>query len=146
MSTRSMTLLESAHGVRIYLYRHCDGYPACAGDSILQAIERAGGKVNAARVAAELLADKEASYELADWKPEDRGDLEHVYHVREGHELSAVVHFARKPCDDTPYTDWPNKAYSIIGFRVFVGFEVAEMLRRAAEFRARVKLDARAEA
>lgn len=80
MSTRSMTVIrESRTGHPVYLYRHCDGYPACALASLLEACGDDGAFRTATGAAMELLNSNDARYELAFYPPEDQGDLEHVY-------------------------------------------------------------------
>lgn len=137
MSTRSMTILESDHGVRIYLCRHCDGYPAGAGVALFGALENTGPYAQAAHAARALLS-RPGDYELADWTPDDQGDLEHVYHATYLLERDTwtVTHYARSRWrdGDTAYLSWPSASYGLADFGVMVDREAAALNRRAAEY------------
>ena len=94
MSTRSMTVLaDQARTYPLNLYRHWDGYPAYAGLALAEVLEKSTNATQAASKLLQLLnRDEEGNinkygsahpYELADWGPDQQGDLEHVYRAQQ---------------------------------------------------------------
>lgn len=158
MSTRSMTVLESPNGVRINLYRRCDGYPAYAGATLAKALAFDGERIyapSAAEVATKLLAETHEGfggaprpdYELADWGPDDQGDLEHVYLAKRTESqlggipegcVWKVSHFERAGWDSKSdsYLAWPVQTYALKDFAAFCAREQAEMQKRMEAFHA----------
>lgn len=149
MSTRSMTVLEG-EAMPLRLYRHCDGYPACAGKALADALSPGGtldkgnGPIQAA---ARLLRETyEASahckaqpiYELAHWTPEQQGDLEHVYVARwYGSVGWRIEHRERTGWGPGGAEVWAKTKYTLPEFQAFCAREVAAMELRIAEYEKR---------
>lgn len=147
MSTRSMTIFNG-RGATINLYRHCDGYPAGAGDSLLEAIGTTEKHRLQLGAIATALVDlrypcpsydpsgkTRPVYELADWAPEGQSDLEHVYVVwANGDKYSdlRITHYGRANWQQDTPKDWPSQTYDVESFRAFVAREQAEIDRRVA--------------
>jgi len=145
VSTRSMVVLRGGKGqsATIFLYRHMDGYPACAGLDLAEAIgDNTQIKRPAAQLARKLLdlryekqdyQEKASSiYELADWLPEEQGDLEHVYRVLgAGTSFARVAHFQRANWQHDSWLDWPSQSYSPDEFLAFTKRESEALEERA---------------
>jgi hypothetical protein len=125
-----MTVIKGDNGLEFNLYRHCDGYPAEAGAALLEAVARAHGvgQPSAAEVTRRLLgqpSEERGDYELADWRPEDQGDLEHVY-VVEVREPAMVTHYARAGSSDADaddYRKWPHARHTLAAFAEVVNLD-----------------------
>lgn len=86
MSTRANIVLESGES-RVYLYRHCDGYPAETGADLVRLLAATGG--SASGFLQSLLDQRyeKQSYESAakriyELTSEVHGDIEYLYRVR----------------------------------------------------------------
>lgn len=140
-----MTVLSNPRAT-IYLYRHCDGYPAEAGRSLVDAI-KAQGQSGIAEIAQELLTPSaKHKYELVDYQPDEQGDLEHVY---------VVTAYDDLPEDDgsTPQSysiehrslrnwspaSWVSAKYSVSDFEAFVSRKEAELQERWEKLQAELK-------
>jgi hypothetical protein len=156
MSTRSMTLVQQSYSgpdAFIPLYRHCDGYPAEAGAAIVEALnsltaEKDGSRLSGAceAIVSRLLKGDIGEYRLANWMPNDQGDLEHVYWIfREINNGSwsnwKIRHAARAGWVESQKTvdDWPTATYSLAEFVAFVNLERQQMNKRIAQLRATSK-------
>lgn len=147
-----MTVLRNGT-TTIHLYRHCDGYPACAGVDLATALTK-HAKGGIADVAATLLAQRYETgitsspsrpvYELADWTPEQQGDLEHVYTVEDRHGRAdfdgserirfRVTHRERKGWGEPER--WDSKRYDTEDFAAFTAREEAAMQERIRRYHA----------
>lgn len=147
MSTRSMVVIQNTHArsgghVTLYLYRHCDGYPAGAGETLNRILDEAGEHPDAASVASRLLAERYEGqrgrpvYELADWTPEQQGDLEWVYVVSCGNSCVEVT--VRERVDRFQGDEkWVHHPMSRERFREYVAEHVAAYEARVAAYHAR---------
>lgn len=136
-----MTLVAGERAT-VYLYRHCDGYPAEAGTTLYAALGTEAAPASFDAAVRHLLAGADGSrYELADWKPEHQGDLEHVYEAR--HRKSggwSVLHWSRPrgawdPAHDN-YRAWPCAVLDLSGLCILVNRDRREMNARMAVLRA----------
>jgi hypothetical protein len=136
----TVTQPYSGPGESVPLYRHYDGHPGEAGATLLEILR--GNPRDTEAVVAALLSvryeDGRPTYRAATWKPEDQGDLEHVYHVERVDGAWTVTHYARpgwtegasdKPCD------WPHARHSLAEFLEVVNRDRKQMNARAAEIK-----------
>lgn len=137
------------------LYRHCDGYPACAGLALAEVLGKSKNATQAAGRLLRLLYDGKTYgdphiYEFADWGPQDQGDLEHVYEVHQ------TVAGARADRSQAPLAEdieqgweivhkwrigwgenesWGRARMSLADFLAYCQKEAQDMERRAAAMR-----------
>lgn len=106
MSTRTNVLVKFGE-TTIYLYRHCDGYPAECGAAIAEALAKARGHSYSSGDAfmQALLSNR---YEATSYGPERpvyefttdyHGDIEHVYEIKFGDDGVAKIRHKARPDD-----------------------------------------------
>lgn len=155
MSTRCNIVLRFGKSV-VYIYRHCDGYPAEVGGHLVEVIRASvahpsGGWYSAAGVAGKVLAAllgaryEKASYEDApraiyELTSDYHGDIEHAYEVKvpdswaSGPAKVKVRHAAR-PSHFPPVDEWcrGGSFVSVDDFAKVVNRERVASNRRLAE-------------
>ena len=145
MSTRSATIIRLTYDTSdaLHLYRHSDGYPACAGQAILDALDGAECPEQVAGKLLSMTYDGERGMRLkAIYHPTDNaanhGDLEHVYEVFYA-DGWRVKHAARQGWQDNDedFRRWPTSNMSHAEFADYVAQEQTEMQRRIDAYRAR---------
>lgn len=152
MSTRSMVVfMDSGYGSRgrtLSLYRHWDGYPAESGAAILEALkgaqdcEEAASRLLSNRYNATSYKGSEPVYRLADWTPEQQGDLEHVYIISRAATVWNVLHQERI---NSSYNEksgeyrWSELNYGLAALAQLVNADRAAINANLAKLRASSK-------
>lgn len=149
MSTRTNIVIRNGK-TKVYLYRHSDGYPACNGIDLAEAM---AASKNVADLLVNLLSRR---YEATKWRPEKpiyevttdlHGDIEWIYVIcqrRDGKGFRVgwqQIELARRfegfdVTDDTVQAD-----RTLDAFTSFVKSEEAKMLDRIAAYEARNKAE-----
>lgn len=138
MSTRTNVTIEYGDS-RVILSRHCDGYPACTGGSILRALidNKAAHRAVSALIAecydATQFCPARPIYELT---TSIHGDIEHEYLVRFDvgtGKLDSLAHRRRLNWSDDPAAWPPWKLYTLADFAELVNRERAWMNARIRE-------------
>lgn len=138
MSTRSMTIVTEG-AMSVYLYRHCDGYLGEAGATLFECIGKAGEYPSGGSLVAALLASG-CRYEVVFHRPEDQGDLEHVYvAILRGHDRTPgffLGHYARPSYDfKGSWRQWPATCGDSEALRAIVNADRVQMNARMAMLR-----------
>lgn len=139
MSTRTNISIRYGESL-VILYRHCDGYPACAGESIVRAI--LGGS-NADNVLRALMREEYAATSYRPARPvfeltsSIHGDIDHEYLVTFHRHTGALEHLAHRRrlnwADDPSYSWTPWTRHTLESFVRLVNSEREQMNARIRE-------------